>query len=122
MFREFTKYGGVVSRISGEEFAIFLYGCSSKEEARALIRKLYRASERFSLLAPDGSEQKIRYSSGIAWYPDDSDNLTDLLKLSDYAMYEAKQNQKGTAFEFNPESYEKNALPPENRGTTDKPV
>lgn len=67
------------------------------------------------LVTPDGKAHRVRSSAGLAWYPDDSDNITDLLKLSDYAMYEAKHNRKGTMFEFDQESYKENAYLLENR-------
>lgn len=115
MFREFDLCGGVVSRISGDEFAIYLHGFNSKEEAREVIHKQLRLNEKHRLATPDGSKQRIRFSSGIAWYPQDSNNITDLLKLSDYAMYEAKHNEKGAVYEFSRESYQENAYLLENR-------
>lgn len=115
MFREFERHGGVVSRISGDEFAIFLHGFSSKEEIRDCIDKQFKKNQYYDLIMPDGESNKIRSSSGIAWYPDDSDNITDLLKLSDFAMYEAKHSRKGSLFEFSHESYTKNAYLLENR-------
>lgn len=115
MFHEFSIHGGVVARISGDEFAIYLHDFESKEEARDVIRDQYRHYEAFSLLTPDGGSQRIRCSSGVSWYPDDADNVTDLLKLADYAMYEAKHKEKGSLFEFSMESYHKNAFLLENR-------
>lgn len=115
MFNEFSKYGGIVSRISGDEFAVYLHGFSSKQEARSLIDKQFRRNTSYHLITPDGSMHRIRSSSGIAWYPEDSDNVTDLLKLSDFAMYEAKQNQKGMVFEFSQESYNEKSYLLDNR-------
>lgn len=115
MFRQFERYGGVVSRISGDEFAMYLHGFEDKESAKAFIYRAYAQSDNYTLTTPDGATQKIRFSSGMAFFPQDSDNVTDLLKLSDYAMYEAKHNKKGTIFEFNQESYRLNAYVLENR-------
>ncbi len=115
MFGEFRRMGGIVSRISGDEFAIYLHGFKSKNEARVAIENQYSSNSVYSLQTPDGSAQRVRYSSGIAWYPSDSNNVTDLLKLSDYAMYEAKNNRKGTIYEFDSVSYSQNAYLLENR-------
>ncbi len=115
MFHEFSIHGGVVARISGDEFAIYLHGFPNKKEAREIIQDQYRHQEGFTLLTPDGTSQRIRCSSGVAWYPSDADNVTDLLKLADYAMYEAKHQEKGSIFEFSVESYHKNAYLLENR-------
>lgn len=115
MFAEFERYGGIASRISGDEFAVYLHGYETKNEARVIVSGQYEKNESFYLHTPDGTDQKIRFSSGLAFYPDDSDNVTDLLKLSDFAMYEAKHNRKGSLFEFNSESYRQNAYLLENR-------
>ncbi len=115
MFREFRQYGGVVSRISGDEFAIYLHGFDSKEEVRELLQQKLLAFESYSIKIPDDSDHKIRFSSGLAWYPDDADDVTDLLKLADFAMYEAKHNFKGSLYEFDIESYRKNVFLLENR-------
>lgn len=115
MFNQFSYHGGIVSRISGDEFATYLHGFSSKAEARKLIQQQFKKNEEFKLNTPDGISHRIRSSSGMAWYPFDSDNVTDLLKLSDFAMYEAKHREKGVLFEFNQESYRNNAYLLENR-------
>ncbi len=115
IFREFSSYGALVSRISGDEFAVYLHGFSTKEEARQLINEQYEESASTYLETPDGASHRIRYSSGVAWYPEDSDNVTDLLKLSDYAMYTAKSTTKGTLCEFSQEAYDTNAYLLDNR-------
>lgn len=115
MFRQFNLYGGIVARISGDEFAIYLHGFSSKEEARKIIMQQFRSNDNFKLVTPDGVSHRIRSSTGLSWYPADSANVTDLLKLADFAMYEAKQKEKGSLLEFNKVSYETNAYLLENR-------
>lgn len=101
MFREFVDYGGIVARMSGDEFAIFLYGYDTQEEILRIIRKLYKGFKKRYFKTPDGETQYLSCSSGIAWYPANSRDVADLLKLSDYAMYEAKQSRKGTIIELN---------------------
>lgn len=115
MFRQFSSIGGVVARFSGDEYAIYLHGFDSQEEARTLIHHQFKVNETYSLTTPDGSAHRVRCSSGIAWYPQDSTSISDLLRLSDFAMYEAKNTRKGTIFEFSNDSYKKNAYLFENR-------
>lgn len=115
MFGQFSSLGGIVSRISGDEFAIYLHGYSSKEEAMQVVNSQFKKFELYSLKSPDGVSHRIRSSSGLAWYPEHSTNVTDLLKLSDFAMYEAKHNQKGVLYEFNPEAYKSKAFLLDNR-------
>lgn len=122
MFREFADYGGLVARISGDEFAMFLYGFDSREDLEKIVRRLYRGFRRRYFLTPDGEKQRLSCSSGLAWYPKDSRDVADLLKISDYAMYEAKHNNKGTLyekdgtlFELDEESYMENEQTRKNR-------
>lgn len=115
MFRAFERYGGIVSRISGDEFAVYLHGFYSKTELWKIIEHQYESNKTCALDMPDGTSQRIRCSSGVAFYPEDSTDITDLLKLSDFAMYEAKHNSKGKLFAFNSESYEKKAYLLDNR-------
>lgn len=115
MFREFAAYGGVVSRISGDEFAIYIHGFDDKKAAIDFILAQFKRNENYSLKTTDGHWHRIRSSSGVAWYPEDSDNITNLLKLADFAMYEAKHTQKGRLLEFNGESYKQNSYLLENR-------
>ncbi|KNZ41734.1 bifunctional diguanylate cyclase/phosphodiesterase [Acetobacterium bakii] len=115
IFRYFEQFKGIISRISGDEFAIYLHGYEDQETLRKIIKNLYNYSESFSLDTPDGYSKRIRFSSGVAWYPQDASNVTALLKLSDFAMYEAKNKEKGRLFEFNQEYYQQMSYLLENR-------
>lgn len=115
IFRYFEQYQGIVSRISGDEFAVYLHGYEDQDAIRKMIKNMYDYSETFCLNTSDGTCNRIRFSSGVAWYPQDANNVTDLLKLSDFAMYEAKNKEKGRLFEFNREYYQQMSYLLENR-------
>lgn len=117
MFSQFEKYGGLAARISGDEFAVFLHGYETEDELRKVISEQYRMNQEFILTAPDGKRHYIKYSSGMSWYPKDAADVTDLLKLADFAMYEAKHTEKGAFFEFDPETYSENMTSLERRET-----
>lgn len=115
MYSEFMKDEAVVSRISGDEFAVYGHGYSSKEEMEELIQKRFMNNEKCNFVTPDGVARKIRCSTGIAWYPEDSRDVSELLRLADYAMYEVKHSDKGGISEFDRSSYHKNAYLLDNR-------
>ncbi|MBC3796084.1 bifunctional diguanylate cyclase/phosphodiesterase [Acetobacterium tundrae] len=115
IFRYFEQFKGIVSRISGDEFAVYLHGYEDQDELRKIIGNLYSYSKSFSFIRPNGTSNRIRFSSGVAWYPEDADNVIDLLKLSDFAMYEAKNKEKGRLFEFNRDYYQQMSYLLENR-------
>lgn len=115
IFRYFEQFGGIVSRISGDEFAIYLHGYDDQGEPRKIINNLYEYGRSFSLTTPDGRDNQIRFSAGVAWYPQDASSVLELLKLSDFAMYEAKHKEKGRLFEFNRAYYQQMSYLLENR-------
>ena len=109
-FREFGEYGGIVSRLSGDEFNTFLYGYDSKEDIRQIIDIVKKKmDERYCTLA-DGTLFKLRASGGVAWYPDDSDSYEMLMKYADFAMYTVKHSTKGRIAEFDLSRYNREAI------------
>lgn len=115
MFRKLTDYGGIVSRISGDEFAIYLHGFQSIEEARTLIYNFFSQNRTSLETGAKGGSHPIRFSSGIAWYPKDSRDILELMKQADFAMYEVKKRSRGSIHEFDPISYQENLYLLENR-------
>lgn len=115
MYSEFMKENAAIARISGDEFAVYTHGFSSKEEMQELIKERFTDNESFTFATPDGVVRRIRSSTGIAWFPEDSRDVSELLKLADYAMYEVKHSDKGGISEFNRSSYHKNAYLLDNR-------
>lgn len=110
IFKLFRDCGGVVSRLSGDEFNIFLYGYDSKEEIREIISTVHKKmTESYCTLA-DGTHFKLRASGGVSWYPDDSDSYETLIKYADFAMYTIKHSTKGRIAEFDLTAYNKDSI------------
>ncbi|MEY9364943.1 diguanylate cyclase (GGDEF)-like protein [Bradyrhizobium yuanmingense] len=84
----------MVARLGGDEFAIVKAGTSDPAELTALAETILKA-----LRAPvdcRGHEVPTDASIGIAVAPDHGDNLDDLLKRADLAMYAAKSEGRRT--------------------------
>lgn len=110
VFKSFMDYDGLVSRLSGDEFNIFLSGFESKEEIRPIIEEIqYKLSESGCILS-DGTKYRIRASGGVAWFPDDSDSYELLMKYADFAMYTIKHTTKGSIAEFDMTAYRKDSI------------
>ena len=91
----------LVARLGGDEFAIVKAGTRDKAELTALAENILKA-----LRAPvdcKGQEIPTDASIGIAIAPDHGDNLDDLLKRADLAMYAAKSEGRRTYRVFLPE-------------------
>ena len=89
-FLRYSHYGALVGRISGDEFAVFMYGFGENAQALAIINENEQRFEQMSLMLPDGKDMKLRCSTGVAWYPQDSSDLDMLLRYADFATSEAK--------------------------------
>lgn len=103
--RKFQNYGGIVARISGDEFNICLPGFSSKDEVREIISEVHTELLQSSCLMADGTHFRVRGSMGVSWYPDDAKSYEVLIKYADFAMYTIKHSTKGGIAEFDLSSY-----------------
>ncbi|KJC47193.1 EAL domain-containing protein [Bradyrhizobium sp. LTSP857] len=91
----------LVARLGGDEFAIIKAGTCDQAELTALAEQILT-----TLRTPvdcKGQEIATDASIGIAIAPDHGDNLDDLLKRADLAMYAAKSEGRGTFRIFVPE-------------------
>jgi diguanylate cyclase (GGDEF)-like protein/PAS domain S-box-containing protein len=87
----------VVARQGGDEFTVLLEGLGGADEASAIARKLLDAVARpFHV---EGHEVYATASLGVNLYPRDAQNVEDLLRNADVAMYHAKE-QGRNGFQF----------------------
>ncbi len=105
-FLDNTPANTICARISGDEFLLLFYGYDSRDEIREKIKKLYRAIGEVEFVLPNGSNMGLSASGGVAWYPEDSEELSELMKYSDFAMYQVKRSKKGNLREFDAEAYQ----------------
>lgn len=105
---ENTPGNALCARISGDEMYVLLHGYHESEKLRIDIINLMNAIRSASLQLPNGENMELSVSGGIALYPEDSRNLSELVKYADFAMYQAKGSQKGFVLGFNAEDYAKN--------------
>ena len=79
----------LISRYGGEEFAIALSE-TDKEGAKVVAERIKSQveEEAFQL---DGEKANATVSIGISFFPDDTEDLMELIDLSDKALYEAKR-------------------------------
>lgn len=100
----------IVARRSGDEFYIFIYGYDQQSKIWDILLEFWQNLDKETIVLPNQDLLKVRASGGVAWYPADSDDLDGLLRLSDFAMYTAKNTLKGSLQQFNEESYKSDAV------------
>jgi diguanylate cyclase (GGDEF)-like protein len=77
-----------VSRLGGDEFTVVLNNVDKPSTAGAIAERILESLQMPMMI--DGHEVVVTPSVGIALAPQDADNVEDLLKLADTAMYHAK--------------------------------
>ena len=82
----------VPARVGGDEFAVLLDDASSKRE---LAQRVEDLTEHLSQpVTLDGITLDLAVSAGLATWPIDGRTSTDLIRLADIAMYEAKRTHQ----------------------------
>lgn len=89
-----------IARQGGDEFVVLLERFSSPEKLSKIGQKIINTAEQELKL--NGTKVSIGCSIGIAIYPFDGLNSAELLKNSDIAMYNAKQNGRNNFQFFEP--------------------
>nr|WP_229722682.1 EAL domain-containing protein [Xylophilus rhododendri] len=80
-----------VSRLGGDEFVVILRGVADASEIRDIIEErlipLIRAPH-----DGEGHELRVSCSIGVAVFPEDGQDIDELMRRADAAMYEAKSS------------------------------
>lgn len=95
----------VVGRLAGDEFGLFIEGFADSQDERAQAADLARMvlAEVGKAYYVDQQEVYLTASVGIAACPQDADNVIDLIRNADAAMYHAKQNGGANFALYSPE-------------------
>ncbi|WP_221795791.1 putative bifunctional diguanylate cyclase/phosphodiesterase [Aquisediminimonas sediminicola] len=91
---------GTVGRIGGDEFAIVVQDARSPKSIEQLAARVIAAiSEPYVI---DDLNIRIGISAGAAYGPLDADNVDELIRKADFALYSAKAQGRGNYRAFEP--------------------
>ena len=79
-----------LARLGGDEFSILVEDIESKESVAKLAQSIIDATKESLDIA--GHNLYISSSIGVSVFPEHTDNMNDLLRYADSAMYKAKEN------------------------------
>ncbi len=98
--RHLVRAADTVCRLGGDEFVLLLPETGQTGAAHLLDHLMACFREPFVLA---GHSLQITLSVGLAIYPHDGANFTELLKNADTALYRAKQDGRNTGVFYAPE-------------------
>lgn len=91
-----TRSDDTICRFGGDEFLYLLMEVKSEREVLKIIKKLIITIE---LPCHDaGPNLIVKSSIGVSLFPKNANNIKDLIKCADEAMYIAKQGKLGYSF------------------------
>jgi len=79
-------------RFGGDEFVVLLENINHASNAKRVIQELHDTFREVTYL--EGKNVKLSASIGCSIFPDDGQNLIELMKCADRKMYEAKSQSK----------------------------
>ena len=89
-------------RYGGEEFAMLCIGVCA-DEAMVLSEKVRSSIYNSEILKHLSKDLKVTISAGVSTCPDDSSDMSNIIKYADYAMYYSKSNGRNKTTQFNRE-------------------
>jgi len=93
--REVVRKGDLATRIGGDEFAIILTE-TNKAGGMVVAEKLRSQLRDVAFSAPNGKTFHITTSIGLVTFPQDAQNISDLMTGVDIGLYRAKKLGKDT--------------------------
>lgn len=87
-----------IARLGGDEFAIIISSADYEQRAEALCELVVTEMER--PFATDGATSAVGASIGLALFPQDADELSELFAAADIALYAAKGTGKHRVSRF----------------------
>ncbi len=96
---------GMAARLGGDEIVIFLPDMDNLSEVTVYADKIMHVLEQPIIV--NGHVFHITASAGIATYPEHGDNVEELLRNADMAMYSAKMSGKHTYRFFDKSMHDK---------------
>jgi diguanylate cyclase (GGDEF)-like protein len=95
------RSGQGIGRLGGDEFVICIPSIERRELAEKVAFRIIQSL--LSINEIDGVPVSITASLGISMYPENGSDMSELLRNSDMAMYEAKRNGKNQVQFFSTE-------------------
>lgn len=99
---EILRESDTAARFGGDEFIVLLPELSSAEDSVLVAEKIRRQME-LPFVMDDYTELNISSSIGVVIFPLHADNMKEILRLGDQAMYQVKREGRNGVMVFEPD-------------------
>ena len=99
LLSKFSSPTTFISRFGGDEFLLLIEFGDDKSHLDVLIDRIKTAFEQIFVI--DDNDIKVDFSMGLSVFPDDSNNMEQIIMNADLALYEIKNNGKSGCAYFN---------------------
>ena len=90
----------IAVRFGGGEFLVLLIHVESEERTIKIAEKLKDVLAKTYLISPNNDRFKKTVSIGISMFPEDSSDINEVIKFSDIALNEARENGRNSLLRY----------------------
>lgn len=93
----------IAVRFGGAEFLVLLINVDTEERTMMLAEKIKETLAQTFLLSPNGDQFKKTVCIGVSMFPEDSQDINEIVKNADIALNEAQSLGRNTVFRYKKE-------------------
>lgn len=101
LIRQTIRKSDLLIRYGGEEFLVILLDVKKEGVVEEVAEKIRRNIEETTLQLPSGGGLKKTLSMGVSEFPADGEQLYQVIKYADVALYQAKEQGRNRVVRFN---------------------
>lgn len=103
LLKHTVRSSDIVVRVDGDEFLVVLQNIGNEENAIMIAEKLITLFGEEKVLINENTNQTLMKTIciGISLFPDNAENIDEILRTSDNALYEARNQGRSKYFVFN---------------------
>ena len=98
--KNIIRASDIVVRFGGGEFLILLINVQSEEMTMIIAEKIKNILATTYLLSPNHDKFKKTVSIGISMFPEDSRDINEVVKFTEMALADAKENGRNSLFRY----------------------
>lgn len=103
LLKNIIRKSDIVVRVDSDEFLVVLQNIGNDENAKMLAQKIIETFAQEAIIVNNETNQTLfkTICVGISLFPDNADTIEEVLRTSDNALYEARNNGRSQYFLYN---------------------